>query len=158
MKETDRHEGTAVYTALLEAWNRRDAGAFASLFTKTGSSVGFDGSQMNGQGEIASTLGSIFADHQTATYVAKVQEIRSLPGEAILIRVVVGMIPPGKSELNPAANAIQSLVLLPDSGQLRIALLHNTPAAFHGRPHLVEQLTKELAEVAGSGQIVGGLR
>lgn len=148
-----RADVAAVYTQLLDAWNRRDANAFAALFTADGSSVGFDGSQMNGREEIASTLGAIFADHQTAAYVAKIREIRPLDG-ATLLRAVVGMIPPGKAELNPAANAVQSLVLVEDAGQFRIALLHNTPAAFHGRPHLVDALTQELTAVAGSGQIV----
>lgn len=146
-------DAVAVYHRLLDAWNRRDADAFAALFTADGSSVGFDGSQMNGSEEIAATLRAIFADHQTAAYVAKIREIRPLDG-ATLLRSVVGMIPPGKTELNPAANAVQSLVLVTESGQPRIALLHNTPAAFHGRPHLVEMLTEELTAVARSSQIV----
>ena len=37
---------------------------------------------------------------------------------------------------------------------MKIALLHNTPAAFHGRPELVEQLTRELTEVLRTGQLV----
>ena len=49
-------EAIAVYTRLLEAWNRRDAEAFAALFTPDGNTVGFDGSQMNGPEEIASTM------------------------------------------------------------------------------------------------------
>jgi hypothetical protein len=71
-----------------------------------------------------------------------------------LLRAVAGMIPPGKTELNPAANAIQSLVVVTEAAQPRIALLHNTPAAFHGRPHMVEQLTDELTEVVRQGQLV----
>jgi hypothetical protein len=71
-----------------------------------------------------------------------------------LLRAVVGMIPPGKTELNPAANAIQSLVVVTEAARPRIALLHNTPAAFHGRPHVVEQLTHELTEVVRQGQLV----
>jgi len=41
-----------------------------------------------------------------------------------------------------------------EAAQPRIALLHNTPAAFHGRPHMVEQLTDELTEVVRQGQLV----
>lgn len=149
-----RADVLAVYAQLLEAWNRRDANAFAALFTAHGSSVGFDGSPMNGRDEIASTLRAIFADHETAAYVAKVRDIRTLAPNTELVRSVVGMIPPGKTELNPAANAIQSLVVVMESGQPRIALLHNTPAAFHGRPHLVVALTDELTAVARSGRIV----
>jgi len=63
--EMSRKQAVPLYTRLLEAWNRRDSDAFASLFTETGSVVGFDGSQMNGRGEIASELHAIFANHPT---------------------------------------------------------------------------------------------
>jgi hypothetical protein len=42
-----------------------------------------------------------------------------------------------------------------EAGRRQIALLHNTPAAFHGRPHLVEKLTEELlAEATRAGHVV----
>jgi uncharacterized protein (TIGR02246 family) len=83
--EEEQDQVLSIYRRLLEAWNRRDPDAFASLF---------------------------------------------------------------------AANAVQSLVVVIDAGRRRIALLHNTPAAFHGRPHLGEQLTEELAEVVRHGDVV----
>src|SRR5262245_11941486 len=152
--EMSRKQVVPLYTRLLEAWNRRDADAFASLFTETGSVVGFDGSQMNGRGEIASELHAIFADHPTAAYVAKVREVRQIDPQVALVRAVVGMIPPGNTKLNPAANAIQSLLVILESDQPKLALLHNTPAAFHERPHLREQLTQELTGVFRAGRIV----
>ena len=58
------------------------------------------------------------------------------------------MVPPGKSEIDPALNAVQSLVAAkaPD-GEWRIALFQTTPAQFHGRPELVQQLTDELRQL-----------
>jgi uncharacterized protein (TIGR02246 family) len=144
----------ALYTRLLDAWNRRDADAFAVLFTSDGSVVGFDGSQMNGAAQIAAELRDIFAHHQTAAYVAKVREVRTLDSYTMLLRAAVGMAPPGTTGLNPAVNAIQSLVVVERAGHPRIALLHNTPAAFHGRPELAQQLTRELTDVLCSGRIV----
>jgi hypothetical protein len=35
-----------------------------------------------------------------------------------------------------------------------IALLHNTPAALHGRPELAQQLASELADALRTGLIV----
>lgn len=146
-----------LYTRLLEAWNRRDAGAFAALFTPDGNTVGFDGSQMNGRDEIASTLKAIFEHHQTASYVASVREVRRLGPGVVLIRAAVGMVPPGQGELNPAVNAIQSVVLSEADRALWIALLHNTPAAFHQNPAAAEALTRELTDVLRSGRVVRGL-
>lgn len=135
----------ALYTRMLEAWNRRDADGFTELF---------DGSQMNGRAQANAQLRAIFASHPTASYVAKVLEVRTLDLQVALLRAVVGMMPPGQRELNPAVNAVQSVVVVSQSNQPRIALLHNTPAAFHGRPHLSEQLTSELNAVLQSGRIV----
>jgi hypothetical protein len=53
------------------------------------------------------------------------------------------MVAPGASDINPAVNAIQSLVAVKLAPGWRIALFHNTPAAFHGRPDLAETLTEE---------------
>jgi uncharacterized protein (TIGR02246 family) len=144
----------ALYTQMLEAWNRRDADAFTALFTDECTVVGFDGSQMNGRAHANAELRTIFASHPTASYVAKVREVRSLDAQVSLLRAVVGMIPPGSRELNPAVNAVQSVVVVMQSGSLRIALLHNTPAAFHGRPQLADQLTGELTALVQSGRIV----
>ena len=144
----------ALYRELLTAWNARDATRFAAAFSEDGSAVGFDGSQMNGRDEIASTLSEIFSNHPTAAYVAKVRELRALEPNVRLIRAVVGMVPPGKTEINPQTNAIQSLVSVGRGNELKIALLHNTPAAFHGRPELAEELTRELTAALHSGLIV----
>jgi uncharacterized protein (TIGR02246 family) len=154
MNRNERDRVLDLYRYLLEAWNERNADVFAAAFAHDGSSVGFDGSPMNGREQIGSTLREIFNNHQTAAYVAKVREVRSLGNGVVLVRSVVGMVPPGKSELNPATNAIQSLVTVEEGPDVKIALLHNTPAAFHGRPELAQQLTKELTDVFRAGQIL----
>ncbi len=102
---------------------------------------------MNGCVEIEAVTRQIFADHVTAAYVGKVRGVRFLaPGVAVL-HAVVGMVPPGKSDINPAVNAMQTLVATKQDGQWRIALFQNTPAQFHGRPELAEALTEELREL-----------
>lgn len=147
-------EAVVRYASLIESWNERDAGAFVSHFSSSGSVVGFDGSQMNGQAEILSELSAIFADHPTARYVAKVREVRPLGEDCVLLRAVVGMVPPGASGLNPAVNAIQSVVFERGDQGPRVALLQNTPAGFHGRPELSDELTRELSGLVQEGRTV----
>jgi uncharacterized protein (TIGR02246 family) len=137
----------ALYQHLLEAWNRRDAHAYASLIAEDGNLVGFDGSQIDGRAEIEAQIGQIFADHVTATYIGKIREVRFLAPDAALLRAVVGMVPPGETDINPAVNAIQSLVATRRAGTWQIALFQNTPAQFHGRPDLAQQLTDELRQL-----------
>ena len=144
MHETDEANVRALYKRLLDAWNQCNAPAYAALFTKDSNVVGFDGSQLNGSAEILASLSQIFANHVTSAYVAKVREVRFLANDVALLRAVVGMVPPGKSDINPAVNAIQTLVAVRREGEWRIALFQNTPAQFHGRPELAQQLTEEL--------------
>ena len=146
----------ALYTRLLESWNRRDAGGFAAQFAGHGTSVGFDGSPLEGRGAIATELGRIFRDHTPATYVARVRDVRTLAPGAILLRAVAGMVPPKESVLKPELNAIQSLVAVAEGSAVRVVLFQNTPARFHGRPELVQRLTAELQGVVTSGRIVDG--
>lgn len=144
---TDEAPIAALYQQLLDAWNRRDAAGFAAQFVEDANVVGFDGSQMNGRTEIETTLRRIFSDHQTGRYVGKIREVRFLTPDVAVLRAISGLVSAGQTDLNPATNAIQSLVAVRLDGQWRIAHYQNTPAQFHGRPELAEQLTAELREL-----------
>lgn len=136
-----------LYRSILENWNRRNARDMADLFAQDGNLVGFDGSQLNGISEIESHLRSIFTDHPPASYVGIIREVRFLTPEVAVLRAVAGMVQPGKSDINPALNAIQTLIAEKKKGSWSIAVYQNTPAAFHGQPELREQLTEELRHV-----------
>ncbi len=156
MTEPALDAAIGVYTALLIAWNARDAAGFAALFMPDGHATGFDGSQMDGREAIAAELAAVFAHHPTATYVAKIQKVRRVAPTVTLLRAAAGMVAPGAAALTPAVNAIQTLVLVaePAGADPRITLLQNTPAAFHGRPELVAAMTAELTRVRESGVVV----
>ena len=74
-------------------------------------------------------------------------ELLELAGDVAILRAVVGMIPPGQADINPAVNALQTVVATKSAGQWRIVLFQNTPAQFHGRPELTHQLNEELRAV-----------
>jgi uncharacterized protein (TIGR02246 family) len=132
-----------LYTRLLTAWNERNAEDYAALFAADGAAIGFDGSEMRA-GQIVDQLSPIFKDHPTAAYVAKVRDVRSLGPDSAMLRAIVGMVPPGQHQLNPAVNALQTLVAEREDGSWRIVLFQNTPAQHHGRPDLVERHTADL--------------
>ena len=139
----------ALHRQILEGWNARDADAFAASFAEDALIIGFDGSQQTGRAEIAETTRQIFADHLTATYVWKVREVRLLAPGAAFLHAVVGMVPRGQADLNPAVNAHQTIIAQRDEqgDQWRVILFQNTPAQFHGRPDLAERLTDELRQL-----------
>jgi uncharacterized protein (TIGR02246 family) len=136
-----------LYQQVLDGWNRRDAEAFAAPFAEDGDVIGFDGSQYFGRAETATALRQIFADHQTGAYLGKVRGVRFLGSDVAVLRAVVGMVLPGQTDIAPQANALQTLVAERREGQWRVVLFQNTPAQFHGRPELVQQLTEELREL-----------
>jgi uncharacterized protein (TIGR02246 family) len=146
----DKNEIENLHKQLLTFWNQQDAKGISSLFADDGNVVGFDGSQIDGRSAIETEMARIFTNHKTASYVWKVREVRFLHTGIALLRAVVGMMPPGKKEINPATNAIQSLIAIKQNSEWKIALFQNTPAQFHGRPELSERLTTELNELIES--------
>lgn len=134
----------ALYARLIEAWDKRNARDYALQFLSEGLLVGFDGSQVNGQLDIGAHVTEVFTHHQTPRYVTIVRDVRTLANDVTLLRANTGLIPSGKDDIDPALNAIQSMVAVRKSDAWKIALFQNTPAAFHMRPELAKQLTDEL--------------
>jgi uncharacterized protein (TIGR02246 family) len=145
------HPIRRLYEQILIAWNEQDAAAMAAQFEKNGNLVGYDGSQADSRAAIEDHLQPIFADHPTADYVAKVREIRMLGSNVVILRAVVGMIPPGSDDINPVGNTIQTLVAVEGADGWRAALFQSTPAAWHGRPQDSAALTEELRDVMRRG-------
>jgi uncharacterized protein (TIGR02246 family) len=136
-----------LYEEFIDAWNRRDARAMAGRFRKNGLQIGFDGSTATGPDEIFGHLDPIFKGHETATYVAKVREVRPLGPDAALLTAITGLVPPGRTDISPATNAHQTLIAVRENGAWGIELFQNTPAQFHGRPELVNAMTAELQKL-----------
>jgi uncharacterized protein (TIGR02246 family) len=140
-----------LYEEILIAWNQRDAAAMAAHFEKDSNLVGYDGSQADSRAAIEDHLRPIFADHPTAAYVAKVRAIRILSRDVGILRAVVGMIPSGSDDVNPAGNTIQTLVAVQNADGWQATLFQSTPAAWHNRPQDSAALTEELREVMRRG-------
>ncbi|ARJ37525.1 DUF4440 domain-containing protein [Sporosarcina ureae] len=147
MNNSHVDEINSLYRRLIDAWNNRDAKGMAELFTEQGTQIGFDGSKMVGRQEILSHLASIFENHATAPFVTKVKEVRAIGTDTAIVQAIAGMIPPGKTDIEPTVNALQTLVTVNKDGNWKVELFQNTPAQFHGRPELVEQMTDELRQL-----------
>jgi len=133
-----------LYSQLLEAWDKRNARNYALLFASDATLIGFDGSQINDQLQIGAHISEVFTHHQTPRYVGIVREVRSIASDVSVLRANAGLIPPGKDDIDPALNAVQSLVAVKKGGAWKIALFQNTPAQFHMHPEQSKALTEEL--------------
>lgn len=136
-----------LYQHLLQQWNKRSAEGMAGLFARNGTLIGFDGSQLNGQAEIYTVLDEIFSNFPTAAYISIIKDVKMLGDGAALLLSVAGMVAQGQSDISPEVNVVHSLTAVLEDGNWRVALFQNTPAAFHGRPELAEQLSADLRQV-----------
>lgn len=138
----------ALYDRLITTWNDHDGQAMAEPFAEDGVVIGFDGSVSSGRQTIGTEMSNIFADHETGRYAVKVRSVRSLGPQAMILSAIAGLVPPGRTAINPETNSHQTLVAEEQDGNWRIVLFQNTPAQFHGRPELVDNMTQELQTVA----------
>jgi uncharacterized protein (TIGR02246 family) len=150
MRTMGENEVLALYDMLIAGWNDHDGDAMAEPFAADGVVIGFDGSVSSGRQTIANEMSSIFADHETGRYAVKVQSVRALGPQAMILRAIAGLVPPGQTAINPQTNSYQTVAAEGQNGQWSIVLFQNTPAQFHGRPELVEDMTRELQAVADS--------
>lgn len=135
-----------LYEQVISAWDKRDAKEFAQSFADDAIVIGFDGYLHEGRLSLKTDLKQIFESHPTPAYVSKVKQVKIINGVGIL-QAIVGMVPPGKDELEPKLNARQVLVASNVGGKWQINVFQNTPAAFHGRPELIEEMTNELNDI-----------
>src|SRR3979490_909365 len=110
-----------LHVRLIQAWDKRNARDFALLFASDANLVGFDGSQVNGQLEVGAHLTEIFSHHQTPRYVSIVREVRVIPTDVTLLRANTGLVPTGKDDIEPALNAVQSMVAMKKAGAWKVA-------------------------------------
>ncbi|MGC3944716.1 MAG: SgcJ/EcaC family oxidoreductase [Chryseolinea sp.] len=141
-----------LYSRLIDAWNKRDASAFAGCFADDCICIGFDGSEMSGKSTILEQLSQIFKDHKTATYVTIVRDVKMISDDVFILHSQVGMIQPGKSVIEPSINAIQIMIASMGQKGALISSFQNTPAQYHGRPEMQKRLTEELQRVADRDQ------
>lgn len=135
-----------LYEQVISAWDKRDAKEFAQFFADDATVIGFDGSLHDGRAALRADLANIFESHPTPPYVSKVKQIKIMDNVGILV-AIVGMVLPGTDELEPKLNARQVMVALRTDGKWLINVFQNTPAAFHGRPELLDEMTGELNEI-----------
>jgi len=138
------NEVVALYNTLISNWNSRNAAGMAELVIDNVNFIGFDGSLMTSPGEIKTSLTGIFANHPTAAYITIIRQVYFITENVVMLRADVGMMPPGETDINPAVNAIQTLIAVKENGVWKIASFQNTPAAFHGRPEMSEQFSMAL--------------
>jgi uncharacterized protein (TIGR02246 family) len=140
----DEQAVIALYRELLRSWNRQDARGFAALCSDGARVIGQDGVEMNGRGCIELELARSFERQPTLACIGVVRSVQSLGDCVHLLSAIAGMYRPGSYRVDPAWNAIQTLIAARERGRVRVVSLQSTPAAFCEHPELAQRVTAEL--------------
>jgi uncharacterized protein (TIGR02246 family) len=142
---TDEADIRALYQQLMEGWNIASGDAFAAPFEDDADLVGFDGTHIEGQQQIA-----LFHQHlfnmflKGSRLIGKVRRVRFLTADVAVMHVVGGTVMAGQTDLEPERNSVQTLVAVKRNGKWRLAAFQNTRAVYIGRPEESQKLTEEL--------------
>ena len=132
---TEKTEGTrederaieALYRDLMDSWGRGEGKAYAMQFTDDADYIIFDGSHLKGQQEITSTFQHLFDTWLKGTSLqGHIQKIHFLAPEAAFAIATSGLVFPGRTEVRPNRQSINSLVAVKRNGTWRFSSLHNT--------------------------------
>ncbi|MFC9972406.1 SgcJ/EcaC family oxidoreductase [Spirillospora sp. NPDC127200] len=125
MTGTDRAAVTAVISALVDAWDRNDADAYAARFTEDATYVTFVGTRYQGRREIAESHRVLFAKFLKGTRLAdEIVDVRFLGPDAA---VVTGRGDTYKGRRPGRLGKVQTYTLVREAdGHSRVAAFHNT--------------------------------
>ena len=143
----------ALYTQLMDGWNKGSGEAFAAPFAEDGHLIAFDGTHFKGRDEIVSLHQPLFDKWLKGTrLVGKVESVRFLSPDVALMHALGGTVMRGKSRPAPERDSIQTLVAIKRNGEWRLAAFQNTrvrPMSRNARSTFIWLFTDWLWKVFG---------
>jgi uncharacterized protein (TIGR02246 family) len=130
---------------MIDGWNRGSGDAFAAPFTDDSDFIGFDGTHMEGQEQIATFHQMLFDNFvKGSRLVGKMRHIRFLSSDIAIMIAVGGTVMAGQSDIEPERNSIHTLVAIKHDRKWHFTAFQNSRAQFIGRPEESQTLTEEL--------------
>jgi uncharacterized protein (TIGR02246 family) len=143
----------ALYTQLMDGWNKGSGEAFAAPFAEDGHLIAFDGTPFKGRDEIVSFHQPLFDKWLKGTrLVGEVESVRFLSPDVALMHALGGTVMRGKSRPAPERDSIQTLVAIKRNGEWRLAAFQNTrvrPMSRNARSTFIWLFTDWLWKVFG---------
>src|SRR5262245_41113319 len=112
----------ALYTQLMDGWNKGSAEAFAAPFAEDGDLIAFDGSFFKGRPEIIAYQQPLFDKWLKGTrLVGSVQDIKFLAPDIAVFHAIGGTIMRNQSKPAPERDSIQTLVAVKRGGKWQLS-------------------------------------
>jgi uncharacterized protein (TIGR02246 family) len=113
--------------AIVEAWNRGDGKALASVYAPDGILVAGDGTVTRGVERIAAYHDAQFADFLKGTTLAvEVVDVRLLGPDIALMQTTGGIMWKGQTAFAPGNKGIQTFVVVREDAEWRVKHFQNT--------------------------------
>lgn len=110
--------------AMIAAWNRGDAAAFAAPFAADATLIAFEGTQLDGRDAIAEFHQALFAKQRKGTRLdCDVKFVRFLDPETAVMHARCGVILAGRERPMASRESMQLFVCTRRSGEWRISAL-----------------------------------
>lgn len=139
-----------IYAELIDAWNRHSADDFAHRFADDALLIAISGCRIPSS-SLADHLRLVFIDHPTSRWVGHVLQTRPVGSDAVMLHAIAGTVPAGKQHINPAANAVHTLIAEKRGSTWQIVLFQNAPAQYHNQPGVAEHHTTHLQSIVDIG-------
>jgi uncharacterized protein (TIGR02246 family) len=143
----------ALYTQLMDGWNKGSGVAFSAPFVEDGHLIAFDGTHFKGRDEIVSFHQPLFDKWLKGTrLVGEVESVRFLSPDVALMHALGGTVMRGKSRPAPERDSIQTLVAIKRDGAWRLSAFQNTrvrPMSRNARSTFIWLFTDWLWKVFG---------
>jgi uncharacterized protein (TIGR02246 family) len=124
----------ALYSQLMDGWNKGSGEAFAAPFAWDGHLIAFDGTHFTRRDEIISFQQPLFDTWLKGTrLVGEVESVHFLSPDVAVMHALGGTVMRGKSRPSPERDSIQTLVAVKRGGEWRLAAFQNTRVRPMGR-------------------------
>jgi uncharacterized protein (TIGR02246 family) len=128
------NELRALYSAMMDGWDRGSGAAFAAPFDAELDFVAFDGTRFRGREELVRFHEPLFKTHLKGTrLVGNVTDVRLIGPDVAIVHARGGTIMRGRSTPSPERDSIQTLVAVRGAGVWRFVAFHNTRIRPMGR-------------------------
>ena len=124
----------ALYSQLMDGWNKGSGEAFAAPFSEAGHLVAFDGTHFKRRDEIIAFQQPLFDTWLKGTrLVGEVDSVQFLSPDVALMHALGGTVMRGRARPAPERDSIQTLVAVKRGGEWCLAAFQNTRVRPMGR-------------------------
>ncbi len=123
----DRDAIDAAFQAMLASWSAGDATAYANLFARDVTYVGFDGYAFRSRDELRESHDELFRGVlRGSRLTGTIEAVRPLGPDVVVLQTRGAVVTRGRTTPGRGRESVQTIVALREDGRWEFAAFHNT--------------------------------